>query len=207
MENKSLILFLLLIVFSCDSLKKITEQKEISNQSFFKTDAVYSEFSENSYVNLYYFNSENKTVYISKIKKNVNDSISKKKKIQLTTSLYGRYVINGNTIKMQKDIDKVLKIKQKHIFSITFMFIPVRPSKATTDVIVVDKEIITEGYIKQDSIIITKNYLGTKKLNYKKKFLSKTNLIKSLLIYKPNLKGVILKDNEFSSYSALIISN
>jgi hypothetical protein len=81
MGNKSLILGLLLVVFSCGSLKKVTDQKEISNQSFFKADAVYCEFSQNGYVDLYYFNSENNTVYISKIKKHVNDSISKTKKI------------------------------------------------------------------------------------------------------------------------------
>jgi cytochrome c-type biogenesis protein CcmE len=87
------------------------------------------------------------------------------------------------------------------------MFIPVRSSNSTTDVIVVDKEIITEGDIKQDSIIMTKKYLSKKESNYKKKFLSKTTLIKSSLIYKPNLKGVLLKENEYSDYSALIISN
>lgn len=106
MENKISILFLLLIVFSCGSLKKVTEQKEISDQSFFKTDAVYSELSKNNYINFYYFNSENNTVYISKIKNHINDSISKKKEFQLTASVYGRYVINGILLKCKKILIK-----------------------------------------------------------------------------------------------------
>lgn len=77
---------------------------------------------------------------------------------------------------MQKDIDKVVKIKPKHVFSI--MFIPVRPSKATTDLIVVDKEIITEGDIKQDSIIITKKLFRHKKIKLQKEIFIKNKSYK-----------------------------
>ncbi len=196
---------MLLIVTSCSSLKKVTKQKEIPEESFFFKNAVYTELLDNNYVNLYYFNSENNMVYISKIKKQVNDSINQKKEIQLTTSLYGRYIINGHVIKMQKDIDKIVKIKPKRIFSIMFMFIPVRLSKETTNIKMVDKEIITEGEVKADTITLTKSYFGTKKLNFEKEPSSKINLMKSCLIHKPDFKGVAIKNDALNSYSVLIL--
>lgn len=203
MKKKISIILLSLIVISCSSSKKKMENKEQSDQTFFKINSVYSELIESNYRNLYYFNSENNTVYFSKIK--MNDSVNKTNKSQLTVTRYGEFELQKNTIKIQKDIEKTIKVRGRNFFkSILFVFLPI-PRASKKEITIVDKEIITEGEIKEDTIFMNKMYLGTKTLEFKKKKSSKIHTINSFLIYEPKFKGIIKKDDLYNNYSVNIM--
>ncbi len=190
---------------ACNSSKKTIKNEEKITQSFFKINGVYSELTKNNYYNLYFFNSENNTVYFSKFK--INDTIDNVNKPILKISVYGEYEIEDNIIKIRQDIEKKVKVSNRNFLeSIVFTFPLPAPRAARSDITVIDKEIITEGEVKEDTIFINKMYAGTKKINFKKKKISKTHTINSILIYEPNFKGIIRKDNLYNYNSVTIIS-
>lgn len=177
MKSKVIIILLSLVVIACNSSKKTTEDNLKSNQSFFKENSVYSELAENNYYNLFYFNSENNTVYFSKIKK--NDTLNKTNKSKLKIVVYGEYEIQGNILKIQKNIEKKIRTTGRNFFqSILFTF-PLPAPRTKHEVTIVDKKIIIEGQIKKDTI-------------------------NSFLIYEPKFKGIVKKDNIYDNYSGSI---
>jgi hypothetical protein len=203
MVLKTITFVIFVSLISCSSIKSKTEIKEISNQFFLKPDGIYTEKFDDNLTNIYYFSSIDSVVYFSKITKRDNDSIGK---LKLSTTPFGRYSVSGNIIKIQQDTDKFVKIKPKYSYNFMFMFLPTRLGN-NTNVTLIDKEIITEGEIKKDSIVLTKEYLGTEELNFKKKKGSKTILKNALLIFNTNLNGVITKESKYSANKATIISN
>ena len=205
MKTKMIIL-IFLIISSCNSSKEIIKNEEKITQSFFKINGVYSELTKNNYYNLYFFNSENNTVYFSKFK--INDTINKVNKPRLEITVYGEYKIEDNIIKIKQDIEKKVRVSSRNFLeSIVFTFPLPAPRAAKREITVIDKEIITEGEVKEDTIFINKMYVGTKKLNFKKKNLSKTHTINSILIYEPNFKGIIKKNNIYNNYEVQIITD
>ncbi|MCV9932537.1 hypothetical protein OIU80_09600 [Flavobacterium sp. LS1R47] len=203
MVLKTITLIVFISLISCSSIKNKTEIKEVSNQLFFKPDGIYSEKLDNNSTNIYYFSSIDSIVYFSKITKDHNDSVGKQK---LSTIPFGRYLVSGNNIKVQQDIDKLVKIKPKSSYNFLFMFLPTKFG-SNRNVTLIDKEIITEGEVKKDSIILTKEYLGTEELNFKKRKGSKTIPKNSLLIFNANLKGIVTKESKYSANKATIVSN
>jgi hypothetical protein len=203
MVLKTITLIVFISLISCSSIKNKTEIKEASNQLFFNPDGIYTEKADENSTNIYYFSSIDSIVYFSKITKEHNDSIGK---LKLSTTPLGRYLVSGSNIKIQQDIDKLVKIKPKSSYNFLFMFLPTKFG-SNRNVTLIDKEIITEGEIKKDSIILTKEYLGTEELNFKKRKGSKTIPKNSLLISNTNLKGIITKESKYSANKATIVSN
>jgi hypothetical protein len=201
-----IIILIFLIISACNSSKEIIKNKEKITQSYFKINGVYSELTKNNYRNLYFFNSENNTVYFSKFK--INDTLNKVNKPILKISVYGEYEIEDNIIKIQQDIEKKVKVSNRNFLeNIVFTFPLPAPRAAKREITVIDKEIITEGKVKQDTIFINKMYVGTKKLNFKKKKTSKTHTINFILIYEPKFKGVIKKNSIYNNYEVQIIAD
>ncbi len=193
-----------LIVNACSSSQQVIKSEEKTSQDFLKINHVYSELDENSYNNLYFFNSENNTVYFSKYK--VNDTINKINKLK--TTFFGEYKVENNTVKIQRYIPKTVKVSSRNfIESIIFTFPLPTPRTEKKEITIVGKEIITEGEIKGDTIVMKKMYFGTKKLNFEKKRLSKSHNVNSILICEPKFKGVIKKDNIYDNYKVEIIEN
>lgn len=191
-------------LLSCASSNKNKVAPTSSEARFFRQDVVYSETLPDKTVVHYFFNSENGSVYLLQTSKKLNDSIEKSTKDSFAAAYYGKYIIDGGIIKIQKDIEKTVGVKPKRVFSIMFMFVPVRPSQSSNSVTIVENKLITEGDIKQDRITWTKSYMGTKKLNFSKKKSAKINELNTNLVYNPKLIGKVVKDNELSNYSMVI---
>lgn len=203
MRKYLFILLLFVATIGCSSPQKMTEKIVPINSAFFKADAVYSKFIDDNFLNLYYFNSEDKTVYISKIKN--NDVIFKTKDFKINTSAYGEYKIEANSIKIQKYIYKAVNVHEQSLLKrALYVLLPI-PNSSKVEVTIVDKELITEGEIKKDSLIMNKTYFGTKKFDFKMESSSKISNIKSILIYNPKFKGISTKESKYSSYSIVII--
>ncbi|KIC01509.1 hypothetical protein [Flavobacterium sp. JRM] len=200
---KTITFIVLISLISCSSIKNKTEVKEVSNQFYFKLDGIYTEKFDDNSTDIYFFSSIDSVVYFSKITKEHYDSIDK---LKLSTTPLGRYLVSGNNIKIQQDIDKLVKIKPKSSYNFLFMFLPTKFG-SNRNVTLIDKEIITEGEIKKDSIILTKEYLGTEELNFKKRKGSKIIPKNSLLIANTNLKGIVTKESKYSANKATIVSN
>lgn len=203
MIYKIVSIILVIFLFSCTSAKEKTKITEIPKSSFFKSDGIYMEDFEDNSINLYYFSSIDSILYFSNIKKETIDSEGG---LKLTTTPLGRYITSGNNIKIQQDIDKSIGVKSNYIFSPMFLFLPTR-FKTGGNVTIVDKEIITEGEIKTDTIHLTKEYFGSKELDFKRKKGAKINTKNTVLVLNNKLKGTITKDGRYSSNKASIISN
>ncbi|MBF7091959.1 hypothetical protein IUY40_10445 [Flavobacterium sp. ALJ2] len=197
---------LLVITISCNSTKKVAEQKPTPNKSLLKVDGIYSEELENNHQNLYFFSSKDSLVYFAELKKLPKDSISN---LKFATSIYGSFTTDRNTIKIKQEFFKTIKIKEKRpfLFYLLYPVIPINSKRNWNNLSVLDKETITEGEIKENSIVLTKEYLGTNKLNSNKKSQAKITPKNSMLIYNSNLKGTLSKDNLSTTYSALIVSH
>lgn len=200
---KTITFIVLISLISCSSIKNKTEVKEVSNQFYFKLDGIYTEKFDDNSTDIYFFSSIDSVVYFSKITKEHYDSIDK---LKSSTTPLGRYLVSGNNIKIQQDINKLVKIKPKSSYNFLFMFLPTKFG-SNRNVTLIDKEIITEGEIKKDSIILTKEYLGTEELNFKKRKGSKIIPKNSLLIANTNLKGIVTKESKYSANKATIVSN
>ena len=107
---------------------------------------------------------------------------------------------------MQGYIARNVKIRRNFFKSLLLTFLPIPRSPSSYNLTIYDKPIINEGSSMQDSIIITKEYFGSKKTNFKKAFLSKTHKIKFNLIINPNLTGILVREYENADYNAVIIS-
>ncbi|MEO8255170.1 MAG: hypothetical protein ABI554_12380, partial [Flavobacterium sp.] len=146
MRKNLFILLLFVATIGCSSPQKITKNIVPINSEFFKSDAVYSELIDNNLLNLYYFNSEDKNVYISKIK---NDTIIyKTNDLKINTTIYGEYNLEGNMIKTQKYTFKNVmyndrKISERILFFFLNFVFPVHRASSRGAMTVVDKEIIT----------------------------------------------------------------
>ena len=178
----------------------------ISDATFFKMNSVYTTEPKNDSISLFYFSSNDSAVYISKIKTTKYESVSKSKDLKFPTDFYGKYTVEGNLIKMQGYIARNVKIRRNFFKSLLFTFLPIPRSPSSYNLTIYDKPIINEGTLIKDSIIITKEYFGSKKSNFKKAKLSKTHKIKLNLILNPNLTGILVKEYENADYNAVIIS-
>lgn len=204
MKTKIIILASLIII-ACNSSKEVLKNEEIKNKNYFRVNGVYSQLSENNYCNLYFFNSEDSTVYFSKLK--IDDTAKITNKPKLKIAVFGDYKIESNIMKIKQYKEKGTRVQlsaQDLLKSIVFTF-PFPIPRAPKTEIVISDQIITEGEIKEDTILLNKMYIGNKRLSFKKKKSSKTHALNLILIYEPKLKGII-KREPYYNYEVQIVS-
>lgn len=176
----------------------------ITNSTFFKINSVYTNEPKNDSISLYCFSSNDSAVYISKIKIKKYDALNKSKDVQLNTDLYAKFRVDDNLMKMQIYTFKTATIR-RNIFQIIWLtLLPIPRQQHSYNVTISDHPLINEGRIMQDSIIITKKYIGTNKSNFKKGYLSKINEIKLKLTLNPNLTGILVREYENADYNVVI---
>ncbi len=176
----------------------------ITNSTFFKINSVYTTEPKNDSISLYCFSSNDRAVYISKIKIKKYNALNKSRDLQLNTDLYAKYRVNDNLIKMQIYTFKTATVRTNIFKVILLTLLPIPRQQHSYDVTISDDPLINEGLIMQDSIIFTKKYIGTSKSNFKKAKLSKINEIELKLTLNPNLTGILVREYENADYNVVI---